>query len=325
MSEEQEPARGRRPGCVGLAGVLCAAVVVALAACDPWAAETEAAEGRLRVVATIGMISDVAANIGGDRVYVQGLMGPGVDPHLYKARAGDVRRLSRADLVLYNGLHLEAAMGEVLEEMGRRKRTVAVTTAIDSSALIHLPDYPGNFDPHIWFDVSLWRGAADVIGRALAEADPAHASEYSARTAAYVARLDSLHAWVHRQVATVPRERRVLITAHDAFGYFGRAYGFEVLALQGISTSAEAGTSDVQQLAAEIARRRIPAIFVETSIPPRTIQSVIAAVNARGFRVQPGGSLYSDAMGDAGTTEGTYMGMVRHNVETIVNALRGAE
>lgn len=325
MGEEQEPARGCRPGWVRLAGVVWVAVFVGLASCDPWAAETEAAEGRLRVVATIGMISDVAANIGGDRVYVQGLMGPGVDPHLYKARAGDVRRLSLADLVLYNGLHLEAAMGEVLEELGRRQRTVAVTSAIDSSALITLANYPGNFDPHIWFDVSLWRGAAGVIGRALADADPAHAGEYALRTAEYVARLDSLHEWVEQQVATLPPDRRVLITAHDAFGYFGRAYGFEVLALQGISTSAEAGTSDVQRLAALIARRRIPAVFVETSIPPRTIQSVIAAVNARGFRVQPGGALYSDAMGDAGTVEGTYVGMVRHNVKTIVNALRGAE
>jgi manganese/zinc/iron transport system substrate-binding protein len=305
----------------GRAAAALLAAVLLLAGCDPWAEETAAAEGRLRVVATIGMISDVAAQIGGDRVYVQGLMGPGVDPHLYKARAGDVRRLARADLVLYNGLHLEAAMGEVLEELGRRRHTVAVADRLDRGILMSLEDYPGNYDPHIWFDVSLWIHAARRIGSALAEADPAHAGEYWARTAAYVAELEQLHEWIHERVSALPPERRVLITAHDAFGYFGRAYGFEVLALQGISTSAEAGTGDVQRLAAEIVRRRIPAIFVETSIPPRTIQAVVAAVNARGFRVAPGGELYSDALGDAGTPAGTYIGMVRHNVETIVSAL----
>jgi manganese/zinc/iron transport system substrate-binding protein len=297
------------------------ATALLLGACDPWAAETSAAEGRLRVVATIGMISDVAQQIGGDRVFVQGLMGPGVDPHLYKARAGDVRRLARADLILFNGLHLEAAMGEVLEELGRRRHTVAVAASIPEAELLSLEDYPGNHDPHIWFDVTLWAHAARNIGRALADADPAHAGEYSARTAAYVARLEELHAWVHERVAELPPERRVLITAHDAFGYFGRAYGFEVMALQGISTTSEAGTGDVRRLAGEIERRRIPAIFLETSIPPRTVSAVIAAVGARGFRVEPGGELYSDAMGDAGTPEGTYIGMVRHNVDTIVGAL----
>jgi manganese/zinc/iron transport system substrate-binding protein len=301
--------------------VAAAAAVLLVGACDPWAAETHAAEGRLRVVATIGMITDVAARIGGDHVYVQGLMGPGVDPHLYKARAGDVRRLARADLVLYNGLHLEAAMGEVLEELGRSRHTVAVTEGIDRGALMSLEGYAGSYDPHVWFDVSLWIQAARRIGRALSDADPARAGEYSARTSAYVAELEQLDAWIRQRVAELPPERRVLITAHDAFGYFGRAYGFEVLALQGISTSAEAGTGDVQRLAAEIERRRVPALFLETSIPPRTIRSVVAAVNARGFRVQPGGELYSDALGDAGTAEGTYIGMVRHNVETIVSAL----
>jgi manganese/zinc/iron transport system substrate-binding protein len=302
-------------------GTAWLALVVAVTACDPWAAETEAAAGRLRVVATIGMISDVAARIGGDEVYVQGLMGPGVDPHLYKARAGDVRRLTRAELVLYNGLHLEAAMGEVLAELGSRQRTVAVTEWIDRAELMTLEGYPGSFDPHVWFDVQLWKQAARRIGHALSEADPANAGAYAARTEAYAAELDGLDAWVRERIESVPPARRVLITAHDAFGYFGRAYGLEVLALQGISTASEAGTGDVQRLAAEIERRRIPALFLETSIPPRTIRSVIAAVRARGFDVAAGGELFSDALGDAGTAEGTYIGMVRHNVETIVNAL----
>jgi manganese/zinc/iron transport system substrate-binding protein len=286
------------------------------------AARDEPAGGeRLQVVATTGIIGDVARQIAGDRADVIALMGPGVDPHLYKARAGDVRRLSRADLVLYHGLHLEAAMAEVLSEMGGRRRTVAVTDWIDRDDLLSPPEYRGSYDPHVWFDVRLWSVAARRIAAALAEADPAGASEYAAREAAYLRELDALDAWVRERAAELPPERRVLITAHDAFGYFGRAYGFEVLGLQGISTTAEAGTADVQRLADEIARRRIPAIFVETSIPRRTIEAVRAAVASRGFRVEIGGELFSDALGDAGTAEGTYVGMVRHNVDTIVTAL----
>jgi manganese/zinc/iron transport system substrate-binding protein len=303
---------------------VAAAATLALIACGCGGLGDDDDDGRLRVVATIGMIGDAAERIGGDRVRVTSLMGPGVDPHLYKARAGDVRRLSRADLVLYNGLHLEAAMGEVLEELGQRQRTVAVSTGVDRSQLTAPPEFGGSYDPHIWFDVGLWMGAVRRIAQALEEADPQHAAEYASRTADYLAELAGLDAWVRRRTATVPPERRVLITAHDAFGYFGRAYGFEVLGLQGISTTSEAGTSDVQRLASLIVARRIPAVFVETSIPRRTIEAVQAAVAARGFRVEIGGELYSDAMGDAGTPEGNYIGMVRHNVETIVTGLGGA-
>jgi manganese/zinc/iron transport system substrate-binding protein len=278
-------------------------------------------DGRLRVVATIGMITDVAQRVGGDRVVVEGLMGPGVDPHLYKARAGDVRRLSAANLVLFNGLHLEAAMGDVLREMGRDGRTVAVGEAVPSAERIATTEYGGNYDPHVWFDVSLWLHVVRRIEEALAEADPAGAAEYAARGAAYRAELEELDGWIRGRVSELPPERRVLITAHDAFGYFGRAYGFEVMGLQGISTTAEAGTGDVQRLADEIVGRRIPAIFLETSIPPRNIQAVMAAVRARGGEVRLGGELFSDAMGDAGTPEGSYAGMIRHNVNTIVDAL----
>jgi manganese/zinc/iron transport system substrate-binding protein len=278
---------------------------------------------RLRVVATTGMIGDVAARIGGPRVGVESLMGPGVDPHLYKASAGDVRRLAHADLVLYNGLHLEAAMGEVLEEMGHRKHTVAVTEWIDRAELSAPPEFQGSYDPHVWFDVRLWLDVVRRIEAAYVEADPPHAAEYGERSARVQRDLAELDDWVRGRAAEVPRERRVLITAHDAFGYFGRAYGFEVKGLQGISTASEAGTADVQQLADEIARRRIPAIFVETSIPRRTIEAVQAAVRSRGFEVAIGGALYSDALGDPGTPAGTYVGMVRSNVETIVGALKG--
>lgn len=301
--------------------VAMAVAAAALTACAGGPARGPAEP--LRVVATTGMIADIAARIGGDRVSVRGLMGPGVDPHLYKATAGDVRRLAGADLVLYNGLHLEAAMGEVLEEMGRRKPTVAVAEVIPGAELTAPPEFAGAYDPHVWFNVGMWARVAQRITTALAETDTAHAAGYGERGAALQVELAQLDAWVRARTSEVPRERRVLITAHDAFGYFGRAYGFEVRGLQGISTASEAGTGDVQQLAEFIATRRIPAVFVETSIPRRTIEAVQAAVRARGFDVAIGGALYSDALGSPGTEAATYIGMVRSNVNTIVNALRG--
>jgi manganese/zinc/iron transport system substrate-binding protein len=278
-------------------------------------------EGRLNVVATIGMIRDVVQNVGGEHVRVVGLMGPGVDPHLYKASEGDVRRLFRADVVFYGGLHLEARMGDVLEEMGARTRVAAVSEVIPAGQRLSPPEFQGAYDPHVWFDVRLWAMTVDVIARTLAEADPAHARDFAANADRYRAQLAELDRYVREQAARVPEERRVIITAHDAFNYFGRAYGFRVRGLQGISTAAEAGTADVQGLAAFIAARRIPAIFVESSIPRRTIEAVQEAVAARGYEVRIGGSLFSDAMGNPGTAEGTYIGMVRHNIDTIVGAL----
>jgi manganese/zinc/iron transport system substrate-binding protein len=302
---------------------LLAAALCVLAACAGGTAER--ADGRIRVVTTIGMITNVVERVGGDRVAVQGLMGPGVDPHLYKARAGDVRKLSEAEVIFYNGLHLEAAMGEVLEEMADRTRSVAVTDSIPRDTLLHPPEFKGAYDPHVWFDVALWMTTIGVVADALSAEAPEHAAYFRRNAAALHAELAELDAWVQAEVSKVPPERRVLITAHDAFNYFGRAYGFRVLGLQGISTATEAGTADVQQLAAEIRTLRIPAIFVESSIPRRTVEAVQAAVRARGFNVEIGGELFSDALGTRGTPEGTYVGMVHHNVRTIVNALRGVE
>lgn len=296
---------------------LTGALLLAGCAADPRGAD----DGRLNVVATTGMIADVVQQVGGDRVVVRGLMGPGVDPHLYKASAGDVTALARADIIFYNGLHLEAAMGEVLEEMGSRIRTVPVAAGIDPQRLLAPAEFAGAYDPHVWFDVSLWAVTVEAVVTALAGADTAGATAYRANARRYAAELDSLHRWVLGRAAEVPTERRVLVTAHDAFNYFGRAYGFEVRGLQGISTVSEAGTGDVQRLAEMIVSRRIPAIFVETSISPRTVEAVQAAVRARGVDVAIGGSLFSDAMGDRGTPEGSYLGMVRHNVNTIVDAL----
>ena len=281
-------------------------------------------DSRLQAVATIGMIADVVGRVGAERVRVQGLMGPGIDPHLYRASAGDVRTLSRADIIFYNGLHLEAAMGDVLEQMRGKIQTVAVTNGVDRNVLLAPPEFKGAYDPHIWFDVSLWMHAVTAIERALSARDTAGAATYQANARAYLAELDTLHRWVQARALEIPAERRVLVTAHDAFIYFGRAYGFEVKGLQGISTVSEAGTGDVQGLADLIVERKIPAIFIETSIPRRTIAAVQAAARSRGFEPRIGGSLFSDAMGDAGTPEGTYIGMVRHNVNTIVDALLDA-
>ncbi|MGD9048386.1 MAG: zinc ABC transporter substrate-binding protein, partial [Anaerolineae bacterium] len=247
--------------------------------------------------------------------------GPGIDPHLYKASEGDVSSLSEADVIFYNGLHLEAKMGEVLEQMGSRIKTVAVTSEIDESLLLSPPEFEGAHDPHIWFDVALWMKAVEVVRDTFIEVDPGSADLYRANAEEYLASLEELQVYVQEQTARVPEQQRVLITAHDAFNYFGHAYGFEVRGLQGISTATEAGTGDVQDLAEFIAVNEIPAIFVESSVPVRNVEAVQAAVQAKGFEVSIGGELFSDAMGNPGTEEGTYTGMVRHNVDTIVAAL----
>jgi len=277
----------------------------------------------IRVVTTVGMITDIVENIGGDRVEVTGLMGPGIDPHLYKASEGDVATLAAADIIFYNGLHLEAQMSRVFERIESKIKTVAVSADIDRSLLLTPPEFSGAYDPHIWFDVTLWMKAAEKVRDSLMDLDPQHASIYQANAERYLADLQELHAYVQSQADRVPPEKRVLITAHDAFNYFGRAYGFEVRGLQGISTATEASTADVQDLARFIASREIPAIFVESSVPQRTIEAVQAAVQAQGFDVKIGGQLFSDAMGNPDSSEGTYAGMVRHNIDTIVNALLG--
>lgn len=295
-----------------------------LSACSPVAqAESGGSAQPIKAVATIGMIADIVQIVGGDRVQVTGLMGPGVDPHLYKASEGDVALLANAEIVFYNGLHLEAQLAEILERMQARTRTVAVTDGIDRALLLSPPEFQGAYDPHVWFDVTLWMKAVETVRDSLSEIDPQNAELYAQNAAAYLGELEELHEYVLTQAERVPAEKRVLITAHDAFNYFGRAYGFEVRGLQGISTATEVSTADVQSLAAFIVEREVPALFVETSVPQRTIEAVQAAVRSQGFAVQIGGQLYSDAMGDPGTPAGSYIGMVRHNIDTIVAALLG--
>ena len=302
--------------------ILCCLIVLLVGiGCDSKEQPGGSVTGKYRVVTTIGMITDIVENVGGDRVEVIGLMGPGVDPHLYKASAGDVQKLNSARLIFYNGLHLESKMADILAKMSGNTKTVAVTDAVDRSLLLTPPEFEGQYDPHLWFDVKLWMNAVGRVRDALSEFDPENTSAYQSNAQRYFVELAGLHAYVEAQANRVPTEQRVLVTAHDAFNYFGKAYGFEVRGLQGISTATEAGIADVQALATFIAERRIPAIFVESSVSPRSLEAVKAAVKSKGFNVEIGGELFSDAMGNEGTPEGTYIGMVRHNIDTIVKAL----
>jgi manganese/zinc/iron transport system substrate-binding protein len=300
-------------------------LVLGLTACTPAgeAPEADLADRTIRAAATTGIVADMVENIGGERVEVTALMGSGVDPHLYKASEGDVRTLGSADMIFYNGLHLEAGLAGVLERMSDQSRVLAITDGIERSKLIAPPEFAGSYDPHVWFDVSIWMSTAESVRDALIELDPVHADLYRANAEGYLTELEELHQYVQARAAEVPEEKRVLITAHDAFNYFGQAYGFEVRGLQGISTESEASTSDIQELVNFIVEREIPAIFIESSVPQRTVEALQAAVQAKGFDVQIGGELYSDAMGDPGTEAGTYPGMVRHNIDTIVSALKG--
>lgn len=299
-----------------------------LAGCGPvteGSAGADLGSRQIRALSTVGMVGDVVARVGGDRVMSESLMGPGVDPHLYRASESDVRRLSEADVVFYVGLRLEGRMSEALEQIGESRPVVAVGDALPKDRLLPSEDYEDAYDPHVWMDVGLWRLTVDRVASALAEIDPANASGYRERAAAYRTELDALDGEVRQQIARIPPRSRVLVTAHDAFRYYGRAYGLEVRGLQGISTEAEAGVGDVQELAELLAERNIRAVFVESSVPRRNIEAVQAATRSRGQEVEIGGELFSDAMGDPGTPEGAYIGMIRHNTETVANALTGAD
>jgi manganese/zinc/iron transport system substrate-binding protein len=274
----------------------------------------------IRVVCTTGMVADIASNIGGEHVAVTALMGEGVDPHLYKASPADVSQLSRADIIFYSGLHLEGKLAELLERMERRKPTVGVAERIPPDQI--LKDDHGARDPHVWFDVSLWSEAAVAAADALAQFDPPHADAYRTNLASYRERLANLHQYARNQLGMVPKDHRVLVTAHDAFRYFGRAYGVEVRGIQGISTDSEAGVRQVKELVDFLVDRKIKAVFIETSVSDQNIRSLLEGCQARGHDVVIGGSLFSDAMGKAGTPDGTYEGMVKHNVDTIVAALQ---
>ncbi len=293
----------------------------------PAAPAPEPRDQPLNVVATTGQIADALRNIGGDSIALTELLGPGIDPHTYVPTEGDIARLSNADVIFYNGLHLEAQMKRVLEQLEDQGNitVVAVAEQLDPLTLLNWEPEEGEpFDPHVWKDVRLWIQVVQIIQDTLVEVDPANAEVFEQNTAAYIKKLEDLHTYILEQVQLIPQERRVLVTAHDAFHYFGRAYGFAVDAVQGISTETEASTADIQALANTVVAREVPAIFIETTISPRTIEAVKEAVRAKGFEVEIGGELYSDALGEPGTQAETYIGMMRHNIDTIVAALGGA-
>lgn len=279
----------------------------------------------LKVLVTTQQIADVVENIATDKVELSMLLGPGVDPHTYVATESDIETLVNANVILYNGHHLEAQLERIFDQMSKQddKIVVAVAEQLEETSLLSWqPEAGMPNDPHVWNDVRLWNTIVTVISDTLAEADPANAATYAAHAEAYSTQLDELHAYIASEVQKIPLERRVLVTAHDAFGYYGRAYGLAVEAVQGISTETEASTADVQALADIVIERGVPAIFIETTISPRTIEAVQAAVRAEtGNEVVIGGELYSDAMGEPGTETGTYIGMMRHNTDTIVEAL----
>lgn len=291
-----------------------------LAACGP-APEGPAAGDRFRIVATTAMIGDVARVIAGDRAEVRTLIGEGVDPHLYKPAATDLRLLKAADLIFHNGLMLEGKMGDILTKLGEAGRPVHAVA--DDLGSYLLAESPGHVDPHVWMDVAGWTRAARAITAKLAAHDAAHAAEYEQRAASYLAELGKLDAYARESLAGIPAPQRVLVTAHDAFGYMARAYGLEVRGIQGISTESEAGLKDIEDLVRFLVERKIPAVFVETSVSGKNVQALIEGARAKGHGVRVGGSLFSDAMGAAGTYEGTYIGMIDHNVTTITRALGG--
>ena len=298
---------------------LAAAAVVAIGAADLAPAEAET----LEIVTTTGMIADAAREVGGDLVSVEALMGPGVDPHAYRQTRTDIVAMNEADLVLWHGLYLEAQLEEFLQKLGETRPVVAVAEALPENLLIGHDDYEGRHDPHVWMNPNLWARVVLATRDAMIEVAPEHAEAFTANAEAHLQELTALARYTTEVLSSVPAESRVLLTAHDAFNYFGSAYGFEVIGIQGISTESEAGLLRVSELVDMLVERDIGAVFVETSVSDRNIRALIEGAAAQGHEVVIGGELYSDAMGEPGTYEGTYVGMIDHNATVIASALGG--
>jgi len=304
-------------------GVSVCALSLFLTGCGSTAApnSTEPTETKetIRVVTTIGQIAEPVAVIGGDKVQVTSLMGPGVDPHLYNATQGDIKKLENADLVLYSGIHLEGNMIDIFGQIGKTRPVSAIAESIPKEKL--LSDEDGQLDPHVWFDIDLWKIALATATEELKKLAPEHADYFEGNKEKYFSELDALKRESQEKLKQIPQEKRVLVTAHDAFGYFGRLHEMKVVGLQGLSTEDEIGISDIQSTIELLLTYKIPAVFVESSINQNSIKAVIEGAGSAGLEVKLGGELFSDAMGDAGTPEGTYIGMYLHNVETIFQAL----
>ena len=289
-------------------------------ACSP--DESSTVKNRFHVVCTTGMIGDAVTQIAGEKAVVHTLMGPGVDPHLYKATQGDLHHLMNADLILYNGLHLEGKMGEVFHKLSRTKKVVALAELLPRDQLLYAANDSNAFDPHVWFDAALWADVVRLAGKALAEADTTNGIYYLRRAESYARTFDSLHLWIASQIESIPTNQRVLITAHDAFGYFGKAYNIEVRGLQGISTASEYGLRDISELVTFISARKIKSVFVESTISSKSLEAVVEGCARRGHSVSIGGHLYTDALGAPDTPEGAYFGALHANVQTICTALK---
>jgi manganese/zinc/iron transport system substrate-binding protein len=308
-----------RSALVGVVGAVCA---LATGSCGERSQGAEA--GTITVVATVGMVADIVRGVAGDRAEVTALMGPGIDPHLYKPTRTDIQRILDADIVFYNGLLLEGRMTDSLVRAAAAgKPVIAVTEAMDENSVLEPAEFEGHADPHVWMDPRAWAGAVDVVRDRMTEEFPGDREVFATNAAAMRARILELDAYAERVLATVPEGQRVVVTAHDAFNYFGRRYGFEVVGIQGISTESEAGVRDIERLVDLLVSRQIPGVFVESTVSERNIDALRAGARARGHEVAIGGTLYSDAMGPDGTYEGTYIGMIDHNVTTIARALGG--
>jgi manganese/zinc/iron transport system substrate-binding protein len=281
--------------------------------CSP--SQTE--NGQLKIVCTTGIIEDALVNMYGDVANVQAIMGPGVDPHLYKPSQSDVSLLTHADIIVHNGLHLEGKMSEVLHKLGRTKKVYAMSDGLSKDKLRLLDAKSGVYDPHIWFDTELWRNAVQQVGEAISKDFPQFQSAQP-KISKYVHALDSIDKLIRNKVSQIDSTKRILIASHDAFNYFGSAYGVHVRGLQGVSTVAEYGLRDVTDLVNFIIDNNIKTVFIETSVSSRSIDAVIKGCEAKGFKVEIGGKLFSDALGDKGTSEGTYMGMVVYNVNLMI-------
>lgn len=302
--------------------------VTFLSACDskPASSNDTTADRRTypyKVTCTVGMVTDIVREIAGDKADVSGIIGESIDPHTYQPTRDDIVALTNADIVFYNGRLLEGKMTDTLIKVGRQHPVFAVTDGIPDDQLLSPPEFEGHYDPHVWMDVSLWRKCAAFCATTLREFDPDNAALYESNHRDLDARMAALDAYVRDVVSTIPRDRRVLVTAHDAFNYFGRAYDVDVRGIQGISTESEAGIKDINRLVNLIVDRRIAAVFVESSVSQKNVTALVEGAAARGHTVTIGGTLFSDAMGRSGAYEGTYIGMIDHNATTIVRALGG--
>ncbi len=295
-------------------------ILMVSAVCRPASASDYAGEYPYKIVATTGMVADIVQVVAGKHGEVTRIIGSGVDPHLYMPSRRDMILFSNADIIFYNGLQLEGKMSDVLVKIGRKTPVYAVTELLDKKNLLEDGDY---HDPHVWMDVMKWKSAVQSVGGALSEYDSKHAEEYKENAQEYMAQLDRLDAYIRKVVSTIPEERRFMVTAHDAFGYFGNAYDLEVKGIQGLSTESEAGIQDINRLVSEIVARKVPAVFVESSVSDKNVKALIEGAQSRGHQVSIGGTLFSDAMGPDDTYEGTYIGMLDHNATLITRALGG--